>query len=139
MSYQSYKDLDIYQIAQKLAIEIHHLSMELPKYELYEQGSQIRRSSKSIVANIVEGFGRRRYKKEFIQFLTYVLASCDETKEHIELLYKTGSFKDEILYNYFIQKYSELGRKVSNFIKAVVKAHNKYDLSTGIRNHESGI
>src|SRR5690625_6379310 len=43
------------------------ISMNLPKYELYETGSQIRRSSKSIRANIVEGYGRRRYKRDYIK------------------------------------------------------------------------
>jgi len=41
----------------------------LPKFEMYEEGSQIRRSAKSVAANIVEGYGRRRYKQEFIRFL----------------------------------------------------------------------
>jgi four helix bundle protein len=45
---RSYNDLDIYKMAYKLAIEVHHLSLNLPKYELYEQGSQFRLSSKSI-------------------------------------------------------------------------------------------
>ena len=68
MKYQSYKDLDIYQLAHKLAVEIHQMSLtNLLKFELYEEGSQIRRSSKSVVTNIVERFGRRRYKNEFIQ------------------------------------------------------------------------
>ncbi len=68
--YQSYKDLDIYKIAHKLAIKIHDMSLKLPKFEMYEEGSQIRRSSKTIKINIVEGFRRRRYKQEFIKYLT---------------------------------------------------------------------
>ncbi len=64
---------------------------ELPRFELYEEGSQIRRSSKSVVANIVEGYGRRRYKSEYIRFLIFALASCDETREHLEILRETGS------------------------------------------------
>ncbi|MEW6570601.1 MAG: four helix bundle protein [Nitrospirota bacterium] len=75
-------------------MKVHKITLEeLPKFEMYEEGSQIRRSSKSIVSNIVEGFGRRRYKNEFIQFLTYSIASCDETKVHLEILYQTGSLK----------------------------------------------
>lgn len=84
MAYKSYRDLDIYKKSYKLAIEIHEISLKLPKFEMYEQGNQIRRSSKSIKSNIVEGFGRRRYKQEFIRFLTYSLASCDETIDHLD-------------------------------------------------------
>jgi len=59
------------------------MSLSLPKFEMYEEGSQIRRSSKSVSNNIVEGFGRRKYKQEFIRFLTFSLGSCDETIEHL--------------------------------------------------------
>ncbi|MEN8137679.1 MAG: four helix bundle protein [Bacteroidota bacterium] len=68
---KSYRDLEIYQMAYQLAVEVHLLTMKLPKYELYEQGSQVRRSSKSIKDTIVEGYGRRRYKADFIRFLFY--------------------------------------------------------------------
>ncbi|CAM3435556.1 four helix bundle protein [Aequorivita lipolytica] len=59
---KSYKDLDIYNLAFECAIEVHHVSLKLPKFELYEQGSQVRRSSKSVKDNIIEGYGRRKYK-----------------------------------------------------------------------------
>jgi len=77
VTYQSYRDLEIFKKAHKLAIEIHVMSQKLPKFEMYEEGSQIRKSCKSVKNNIVEGFGRRRYKQEFVKFLTYSLASCD--------------------------------------------------------------
>ena len=64
-----YRDLEIYQVAHKLAVEIHKMKLELPKFEMYEEGRQIRKSSKGIVACIVEGFGRRQYKNDFIRFL----------------------------------------------------------------------
>ena len=76
----SYLKLEIWKLAQELVIEIHRMTINyLPKYELYEEGSQIRRSSKSVKSTIVEGYGRRRYKQEFIKFLVYALASNDET------------------------------------------------------------
>lgn len=53
---KSYTDLDIYQISLSLFFKIHPSSLLLPKYELYELGSQIRRSSDSVVSNIVEGY-----------------------------------------------------------------------------------
>lgn len=120
----SYKDLDIYKLAHTLAVGVHKMTLkELPKFEMYEEGSQIRRSSKSIVSNIVEGFGRRRYKKEFIQFLTYSLASCDETREHLELLYDTKSLKNKEMFNNFLKRYEELGAKIMKFTQAVEKGH----------------
>jgi len=53
---KNYRDLEIYKLAKKLAVEIHKMTLTLPKFELYEEGSQIRRSSKAIGANIVEGY-----------------------------------------------------------------------------------
>lgn len=123
MGYQSYKDLEIYKLAHKLAVEVHKMSLGLPKFELYEEGSQIRRSSKSIASNIVEGFGRRRYKNEFIKSLTYSLASCDETREHLDILFETKSLKDKECYDYSAGKYDELGRMIASFIKAVEFGH----------------
>lgn len=120
----SYKDLDIYKLAHNLAVKVHKMTLrELPKFEMYEEGSQIRRSSKSIVSNIVEGFGRRRYKKEFIQFLTYSLASCDETREHLELLYDTNSLKNKEMFNNFLKRYEELGAKIMKFTQSVERGH----------------
>ena len=69
--------------------------------------------------NIVEGFGRRRYKNEFIQFLTYSLSSCDETREHLDFIFETESLKDKKAYDYFIEGYDHLGKMLSNFISSV--------------------
>ena len=120
---QSYDDLEIYGLAKELAVMVHRITLEkLPKFEMYEEGSQIRRSSKSIAANIVEGFGRRRYKNEFVQFLTYAVASCDETKSHLEMLHETGSLQKGAFEKLF-QGYKELGAKLFNFREAVIKGH----------------
>ncbi len=123
MVFPTYKDLEIYQLSHGLVIKIHRISLSMPKFELYEEGSQLRRAAKSIPANIVEGFGRRRYKNEFIRFLTFALASCDETKEHLKILYGTGSLKDSDIFDSILQRYEELGRKIHNFIKAVESGH----------------
>ena len=71
---------------------------KLPKFEMVEQGSQIRRSIKSVKSNIVEGYGRRRYRLEYIRFLNFSIASYDETTDHLETLFETGSLTDESLY-----------------------------------------
>ena len=115
---QSYKDLEIYQIAHKLAVEIHTMSLGLPRFEMYEEGSQIRRASKAVASNIVEGFGRKRYQADYVKFLIYAHASCDESKEHLELLFETKSLTDEKQYSYFRDEFSKLSRKINKFLQA---------------------
>jgi four helix bundle protein len=116
----SYKNLDIWKLSDEITVEIHEMSLfNLPKFELYEEGSQIRRSIKSVKSNIVEGYGRKDYKQEFIKFLIYALGSNDETIDHLETLYKTKSLTDEALYNHLHQKLETLGKKLNLFIKGV--------------------
>ena len=120
----SYRNLDVWKLARELTTEIHSMTMNsLPKHEMYEVGSQIRRSAKSVRSNIVEGYGRRRYKQEFIRFLTYSLSSCDETRDHLEVLYETGSLTDERAFEHLDQRLEELGKKLNNLISSVERDH----------------
>ncbi len=115
---KSHEDLDIYKISLALFYEIHQSSLQLPKHELYELGSQIRRSADSVNSNIVEGYGRKRYKADFIKFLVYSHASCLETKAHlikIKHIYM-GLLPDV---DRFISDYDILGAKIYNFIQYV--------------------
>ena len=114
---KSYKDLEIYQIAYRLALEVHKMSLTLPKYELYEQGSQVRKSSKSVKDTIVEGYGRRRYKDDFIKFLTYSQGSCDETISHLNMI-SDIHFHENPLTD-LMNEYDLLGRKINKFIQYV--------------------
>src|SRR6187402_2885508 len=95
---KSYRDLDIYKDSKNFAVEVHKMSLSLPKFELYEEGSQIRRSSKSVTSSIVEGYGRRRYKADFIKYLIYAQAECDETIVHLDFLFETGSTVDQVMH-----------------------------------------
>jgi len=116
----SYKNLEIWKLADELVVEIHEMSLtKLSKFEMYEEGSQIRRSSKSVKATIVEGYGRKRYKAEFVKYLVYSLGSNDETTDHLENLYRTKSLQDESVYNYLHGKLEILGKKINLFIKGV--------------------
>ena len=116
----SYKKLEIWQLANEIVIEIHEMTItKLPKFEMYEEGSQIRRSSKSTKATIVEGYGRKQYKAEFVRFLIYSLGSNDETTDHLENLYNTKSLQDETYYRRVHEKLELLGKKINLFIKGV--------------------
>jgi four helix bundle protein len=64
--WMNYRNLEVWQLARELVVAIHNMTLtKLPKFEMFEEGSQIRRSIKSVKSNIVEGYGRRRYKQEF--------------------------------------------------------------------------
>jgi four helix bundle protein len=116
----SYKKLDIWERAREVSIAIHKMTLtELPKFEMYEEGSQIRRSSKSTRSNIVEGYGRRRYAMEYIRFLTFSIASNDETIDHLETLFETGSLNNKPLYDYLHEHLEILGKKLNLFIQAI--------------------
>ena len=122
---EGYKKLEIYQLAHGLALEVHNLTLALPRWEMSEEGSQLRRSSKSVVAQIVEGYGLRIYKKDFLLYLHRAYASTLETIEHLELAYGTGSLKDESLYTRLVDQYSLLAKKLMRFIQAVVNGHDQ--------------
>jgi four helix bundle protein len=99
------------------------MPLSLPKSEMYEEGSQIRRSSKSIKSNIVEGYGRRNYKSDYWRYITFSLASNDETIDHLENLFETGSLIDEKLYDELHSKSETLGKKINRFLQSVQKDH----------------
>lgn len=120
----SYRNLDIYKIAFDLFIKTHKASFLLPKYELYELGSQLRRSTDSVITNIVEGYGRSVYKNEYYRFLVFSHASNDETINHLEkiiLLYPEFSAEFEVLK----QQYDLLGGKINNYKKWVKENWNE--------------
>lgn len=123
-----YKELEIYKEAFRLAIKIHHLTFKLPNFELYEQGSQLRRSSKSIKDQIAEGYGRRRYKADFIKFLVYAQASSDEAINQIETIREIYPEIEE-----FIAVCEEciiLGKRINKYIQYVESSWNpNYPLS----------
>ena len=115
----SYKKLLVWQKARELSIDIHRMSLNLPRFELYETGSQIRRSSKSIRSNIVEGYGRRKYQNDYLRFLTYSHSSVDETRDHLETLYETGSLKDEETFIEFCKHVDLIGKMLYKLIKRI--------------------
>jgi four helix bundle protein len=94
------------------------MSLKFPKYVLYEEGSQIRRSSKGVASTIVEGYGRRKYKNDFIKFLVYAQASCDETEVHLNFIHDSGYISNEI-YDELREENDKLGKKINKFIQYV--------------------
>ena len=119
----SYRKLEVWRLARELVIDIHKMTLSLPSFETYEQGRQIRKSSKSTKATIVEGYGRRRYKQDYIRFIIYALSSNDESIDHLETLYETGSLSDKAVYEDLHGRLVKLGIKINNFLNSIERNH----------------
>jgi four helix bundle protein len=116
----SYKNLEVWQLVRSLSIDIHKMTFnELPKHEMYEIGSQIRRSIKSVRSNIVEGYGRKKYQNEYCKYLIYAMSSNLETIDHLETLYETESLKNKILFDDLIIRLEILGKKLNTLIQSI--------------------
>jgi four helix bundle protein len=121
-----YKKLRIWESARELVIQIHKMTLkELPKFEMFEEGSQIRRSMKSVKSNIVEGYGRRRHKSEYIRFLDFAYASNLETIDHLESLFETESLRNKETFENLHQSLSQLSKSIYQFTRSVEIHHNE--------------
>ena len=81
---KSVKDLKVYQIAYKTAMEIFEITKKFPKEETYSLTDQIRRSSRSVAINIREGFAKKKYGQVFIRHLNDALGSSEETRGKLD-------------------------------------------------------
>jgi four helix bundle protein len=103
-----YHRLSVYKKSYALALEIHKLTLTFPKIEQYELAQQLRRSSKSIPANIAEGMGKQESKPDVKRFIRMALGSCDESRVWLEFAKDLG---------YLDQRYQEVGRMLQGVIK----------------------
>ena len=132
LTMKSFRDLEVYKESKRLTVEVHRTSLSLPKFEMFEEGGQVRRSSKSVAALIVEGYGGRRYKADFIKYLVYSQAECDETITHLDFLFETMSLGDKEWYSRHRQEYEILSKKINKFIQWVEDNWNCFsDKNTG--------
>lgn len=129
MSDRGYEKLKVYRLSHSFALEVHKMSLNLPNFEKFEEGSQIRRSSKSVSTNIVEGYALRKYKNEYIHYLLRAYASAQETVEHLKYIFETGSLREEPLYEKLREGYSKLYRMLFRFLESVDEGH-KTDVFT---------
>ena len=112
---RGHRDLKVYQLAYKLAMEIFHLSRSFPKEELYSLTDQIRRSSRSVAANIAEGFRKRRYPNMLINKLTDCDAEATETQVWVDFALDCGYISQEN-YKHLTAGYEEVGKMLSGMM-----------------------
>jgi four helix bundle protein len=122
MKERPHEKLEVYRLAHDLALNVHGLTLRLPKYELYEEGSQVRRASKSVSAQIVEGHALRQYKAEYGHYHARAYASAEETIEHLRYLRRTNTdLAGEV--ERLLVDYTTLCRKLFNYLRSVEKGH----------------
>lgn len=80
----SHKELEVYKLAYRLAMDIFEITKSFPKEERYSLTDQIRRSSRSVPANIAEAFRKRRYEKAFVAKLSDAEGEAAETQTWID-------------------------------------------------------
>lgn len=112
---ENFQDLLVYKKSRQLSKEIFILSKEFPSEELYSLTSQIRRSSRSVGAQIAEAWAKRPYKKHFISKLTDADAELNETKHWILIAMNCGYIKEEDKQQIILTCY-EIGRMVGSMI-----------------------
>ena len=110
-----HRDLKVFQLAYSLAMEIFHLSKTFPREELYSLTDQIRRSSRSVAANIAEGFRKRRCPNHFVSKLTDCDAEGTETQVWIDYARDCG-YWSRGLADELTSGYEEVGRMLGGMI-----------------------
>ena len=113
--YRGFRDLIVYQLSYKLALEIFDITKSFPKEEKFSLVDQIRRSSRSIPSNLAEAWSKRRYPKAFISKLIDVDGECSETSVWLDFS-KDQNYINLELYNYFIEKYNEISKMLNSMI-----------------------
>jgi len=112
---RGHKDLKVYQSAYQLAMEIFDESKAFPKEERYSLTDQIRRSSRSVAANIAEGYRRRRYPNIFLSRLSDADSEATETQVWLNFAHDCGYLPKE-RYDELASGYEEIGRMLGSMI-----------------------
>ena len=121
MKYNGYKDLKVYKLAYKLAMEIFEETKQFPQEERYSLTDQMRRSSRSVPANIAEGWKKRVYPKMFVSKIIDAAGEAGETEVWLDVSKDAGYITEE-KYEYFMNGYDEVNR----MLYGMVDKHEKF-------------
>ncbi|MCK4233111.1 four helix bundle protein [candidate division WOR-3 bacterium] len=114
--YRGFKDLKVYQLAYKLAMEIFEESKMFPREEKYSLTGQIRRSSRSVPANIAEAWKKRKYKKAFVSKLIDAFGEAGEIEVWLDMSFDAKYLlKDR--HKYYLEKYEEVNKMLYSMIE----------------------
>jgi four helix bundle protein len=107
---KSFEDLEVFKRAYRISLEIHQASLKFPSIEQRALADQLRRSSKSVCANVAEGFAKQTISlAEFKRFLSMAIGSSDEMRVWIRYCYDLGYIK-ETVWQQWREEYREISR-----------------------------
>ena len=110
----SFEDLEVFQRAYRMSLEVHRQSLTLPGIEQRVLADQLRRASKSICANVAEGYGRqKRSKAEFKRFLQMAIGSSDEMRVWVRYAFDLG-YIDETVWRRWRDEYQIISRMLQS-------------------------
>lgn len=115
---KSYKDLELYKRSFKMAMDIFWITRKFPKEEIYSLTSQIVRSSRSVSANITEGWAKRAYENVFKQHLITALGSNAETENWLDFAYECNYLSSD--------DYKSLKKEIDQIGKMLTKLHQNW-------------
>ena len=115
---RSFDDLEVFRRAYALSLIIHKASLTFPRIEQFGLGDQVRRASKSICANIVEGFGKQRFSSaEFKRFLLMAIGSCEEMQMWVRYCRDLG-YVDEPCFGAWNGEYVEISKMLRGLYRS---------------------
>jgi len=112
---KSFRDLEVYRLAREVSREIYLLSKGFPSEEKFSLTDQVRRSSRSVGAQIAEAWGKRRYENHFISKLTDADSEQLETQHWLEVADECNYINNEISKE-LILKYESIGKMLHSMI-----------------------
>lgn len=118
---RSFRDLEVYQKSFRLHIKIHELSMTFPKFEMYEIGSQIRRSLNSVPANIAEGYNYH-LTNIYLEGLNRAIGEAQETQHHLKTAIEKR-YLDQSNFKELDKSYTECIKMLFGLRRALMKKH----------------
>ncbi len=119
MTFQSYRDLEVWQKAMDLVLDCYQITRRFPKNEIYGLSSQLQRAAVSIPANIAEG-RHRNHSKEFLQYLSIAYGSVAELETHIQIAERLNYIADNQSKK-LLDKTAEIGRMLNGLKKSIEK------------------
>jgi four helix bundle protein len=115
-AFQGFKDLDVYKLSYRMAVEVFEETKSFPKDEKFSLVDQLRRSSRSVPANIAESWGKRMYRNHFVSKLSDSYAEANETQTWLDFSHEHGYLSRE-RHEYFIDNYDHICRMLFNMMK----------------------